>query len=195
MYCEDNELLVWCHMALSGCFSHSVVSLKKTATVSALSASLLMTKLSRFTWGQIKAPPPRALCIFRFFLSCDRRWFYVTFLSSWLLKWDSAFHPLSGAATMTGLRPTDKMNLCAAIYWMPLWLGGLVWLSRHQQILANVFFHWAVFITIAAVTIDILLSFLSCQTFVIRALFSWRLRQPSGQPNSFSALSCPVCLN
>lgn len=46
------------------------------------------------------------LFAFCFFFFVD---FYVTFLSSWLLKWDLVFHALSSTVTMMGLRATDKM--------------------------------------------------------------------------------------
>lgn len=74
-------------------------------------ASFLVTKSRSnqgpFTTGSLH------LC---YFLLCDHCWFYVAFLSTWLLKWNLAFWALSRAATMTGLRATDKMYCCAGIY-------------------------------------------------------------------------------
>lgn len=137
---------------------------------------------------------------FSFSLLYDHHWFYVTFPSSWLLKWDLTFHALSRGATMTGLRTTHKKHPWAGIYWMLLWLGGLVLHSWHQSILETTSFlcgshhcyclYWY--------------SFPSSEAFVIRAVFmdsqvAFRSTKlffcPRCESLPLLPLSSPVCLN
>lgn len=72
------------------------------------------------------------------------RWFSVTFLSSWLLKWDLAFRAPSRVPTMTGWKMYPR---AAGVYKMLLWLGGTS--PAFLISVRNLFFQPAVILTIA----------------------------------------------
>lgn len=142
-----------------------------------------------------------------FFHSCDHCWFYVTFLSGWLLKWDLTFHAPSWAATMTGLRTTVKMDpRVGGIYRMLLWLGGLISFSRHQWIFTKSFSNVlaaasARFWGFGAFSSPFFISY--CQPFVIRIVFmesqaafrSTELYSSLLCHTPLLSLSCSVSLN
>lgn len=141
-------------------FSHLIIRLRMSVTLFTIPASFLVTKSRSnqgpFTTGSLH------LC---YFLLCDHCWFYVAFLSTWLLKWNLAFCALSRAATMMGLRATDKMYCCVMLLWLELTL----------------------LLPSPSVTIDILVSFPFCQPFVIRACFHGAFR-------STKLFFCPLML-
>lgn len=77
-----------------------------SVTIFTMLASLLVTKIMLLHLRPNQGSITTSSLHFCVFLLCYRRWFYVTFLSGWLLKWELTFHALSGAATMTWLRVT-----------------------------------------------------------------------------------------
>lgn len=84
------------YVSLSGCFSYSIIRLKWVrAFVQFLQLMVINWTLSHLNPNQ-GSFNTGSLHLY-FFLLSDHRWFYVTFRSSWLLKWDLAIHTLSKA--------------------------------------------------------------------------------------------------
>lgn len=151
-------------------FSHLIIRLRMSVTLFTIPASFLVTKSRSnqgpFTTGSLH------LC---YFLLCDHCWFYVAFLSTWLLKWNLAFCALSRAATMMGLRATDKMYCCVMLCYASV-------IRTNSPVALTISYNWY----------SCVISFLSA--FCDQGLFSWSLQVnqtlflPSHAPSKWTFL-------